>query len=194
MIEWLTTLPWRQRNIRECRLGTPETSNLFFAPLPEQIHIARPKWVDEALNDNPNQSFWQFHFRPDETKIGRTVRGVLPRRLINPLVEFLRDHRPRLLGAVDPGTLFVNRDGAALDYQIVTYHVSEIVLKYGGRRMTPHLFRDAFAYAWLDAFPEDYLSLSKCLWHTTVRYTLSVYGRNFDESNGVRRTDEWLGA
>lgn len=77
---------------------------------------------------------------------------------------------------------------------MMTAHVSEIVLKYCGRRMTPHLFRDAFAYAFLDSHPEDFLSLSKILWHANVKYTLSVYGRNFDESNGARRIDEWLGA
>lgn len=49
--------------------------------------------------------------------------------------------------------------------------------------MTPHLFRDAFAYAYLESHPEDYLTLSKILWHRSIKYTLSVYGRNFDESN-----------
>jgi hypothetical protein len=191
---WITTLPWRQRNIRECRLGDPETANLFFAPLPTLIHVAKPKWVEEALAKDPKKSFWQFYFREDETKIGQKVRGILPRRLIPLLEEYLADHRPRLVAKEDPGTLFVNEDGHAVGYQIMTYHVSEIVLKYAKRRTTPHLFRDAFAYAFLETHPEDFLTLSKILWHKTIRYTLSVYGRNFDESNGVRRIDEWLGA
>jgi hypothetical protein len=191
---WLTTLPWRQRNIRECRLGEPATSNLFFAPLPLFIHVAKPRWVEEALEKNPKQGFWQFHFREDETKIGQSVRGILPRRLIPLLEEYLADHRPKLVAQKDPGTLFVNEDGSAVGYQIMTYHVSEIVLKHAGRRTTPHLFRDAFAYAYLEAHSEDFLTLSKILFHKTIRYTLSVYGKNFDESNGVRRIDEWLGA
>jgi hypothetical protein len=191
---WLTTLPWRQRNIRECRIGDPATANLFIAPLPPFIHVAKPKWVEEALESNPKREFWQFYFREDETKIGQKVRGILPRRLIPLLEEYLADHRPRLVSKEDPGTLFVNEDGGEVDYQIMTYHVSEIVLKHAGRRMPPHLFRDAFAYAYLNAHSEDYLTLSKVLWHKTIQYTLSVYGRNFDESNGVRRVDEWLGA
>ena len=194
LILWLTTLPWRQRNIRECRLGNPDTDNLFFAPLPALIHIARPQWVEEALKQNPKRCFWQFFFREHETKMGHKARGIVPRRLIPLLEEYLEVHRPRLVAKNDPGTLFLNSDGEAIDRQIMTYHVSEIVLKYAGRRMPPHLFRDAFAYAFLAAHPEDFLTLSKILWHGTIRYTLSVYGRNFDESNGVRRVDEWLGA
>jgi hypothetical protein len=194
MILWLVTLAWRQRNLRECRLGAPETDNLFFAQLPSFIHVAKPKWVEEALEKNPKQCFWQFYFREDETKIGQKVRGILPRRLIPLLEEYLAIHRPRLVAKEDPGTLFVNDDGCAISCQIMSYHISEIVLKHVGRRTTPHLFRDAFAYAYLAAHPEDFLSLSKILWHKSIRYTLSVYGRNFDESNGVRRIDEWLGA
>jgi hypothetical protein len=194
LILWLTTLPWRQRNIRECRLGEPATANVFFAPLPPFIHVAKPKWVEEALEKDSTQAFWQFYFRADETKTGQQVRGILPRRLIIPLEEYLADQRPRLVGEQDPGTLFVNDDGRAIDRQIMSYHVSEIVLKYTGRRTTPHLFRDAFSYSYLAAHPEDFLSLSKILWHKSVKYTLTVYGRNFDESNGVRRIDEWLGA
>jgi integrase len=191
---WLTTLPWRQRNIRECRIGEPRTANVFFAPLPSLVHVAKPKWVEQALKADPKQCFWQFYFREDETKIGQKVRGVLPRRLIALLEEYLAVHRPRLVAKEDPGTLFLNHDGGEVGYQIMTYHISEIVLNHTGRRTTPHLFRDAFAYAFLAAHPEDFLSLSKILWHKTIHYTLSVYGRNFDESNGVRRIDEWLGA
>lgn len=190
---WITTLPWRQQNLRQCRLGGPATANLFFAPLPALIHVAKPKWVEEALASDSKKSFWQFYFREDETKVGQSVRGILPRRLIPLLEEYLADYRPRLVAKEDPGTLFVNEDGCAIDYQIMTYHISELVLKYIGRRTPPHLFRDAFSYAYLEAHPEDFLTLSKILFHRSIRYTLSVYGRNFDESNGVRRVDEWLG-
>jgi hypothetical protein len=137
LILWLTTLPWRQRNIRECRIGDPQTANVYFAPLPSIIHIAKPQWVEEALASNPKSSFWQFNFREDETKTGQRVRGILPRRLVPLLEEYLAEHRPRLVAKTDPGTLFVNGDGCAINYQIMTYHISEIVLRHTGRRMTP---------------------------------------------------------
>jgi hypothetical protein len=194
LILWITTLPWRQRNLRECRIGDPATANVFFAPLPPLVHVAKPKWVEEALANDSKKAFWQFYFREDETKVGQSVRGILPRRLIPLLEEYLAVHRPRLVAKEDPGTLFVNEDGCAVGYQIMTYHISEIALKHTGRRTNPHLFRDAFSYAYLEAHPEDFLTLSKILWHKSIRYTLSVYGKNFDESNGARRVDEWLGA
>jgi hypothetical protein len=194
LMRWLTTLPWRQRNIRECRIGSPETANLFLAPLPPFIHVAKPQWVEDALQHGSQQAFWQFYFRKDETKTGMEVRGVLPRVLIPALEEHLAQHRPRLVAKRDPGTLFLNRDGGALNWQTVTSQVSEIVRQHTGRSMNPHLFRDAFSYAYLESHPEDFLTLSKILWHASVKYTLSVYGRNFDESNGARRIDEWLGA
>ena len=192
LIVWLTTLPWRQRNLRECRVGAPESANLFFAPLPSLAHVARPQWVEDALKTDPQHSVWQFYFREGETKAAEPVRGVLPRCLIPLLEEYLIQHRPKLVSSPDPGTLFLNRDGRALSRQTLSYQIPEIVRKYAGRGMNPHLFRDAFAYAWLESHPEDYLTLSKCLWHGTVQYTLSVYGANFDESNGARRIDEWL--
>ena len=90
--------------------------------------------------------------------------------------------------------LFLKRCGAPFSRQEMTDIVGQLTLEHAGRRMTPHLFRDAFAYSYLASHPEDFLTLSKILFHESVKYTLSVYGQNFDESNGARRVDEWLGA
>jgi integrase len=192
LITWLITLPWRQRNLRECRIGAPHVSNLFFAELPPLVHIAKPSWVEEALSKDPHQQFWQFHFREVETKMGQAVRGILPRRLIPLLEAYLEDHRPHLMRDTDPGTLFLNHNGGPLRGQEISELVSQRTFEHTGRRVNPHLVRDIFAYAWLDDHPEDYLTVSKILWHRNIATTLQVYGKNFDESNGVRRIDEWL--
>lgn len=194
LMRFLITLVWRQRNLRECRLGEPATANLFCAELPRLIHLAKPKWVEEALKQDPQRQFWQFHFRAHETKTGHDVRGILPLCLVRPLEGYLLHHRPKLVGPVALSTLFLNRNGGALDQQTTTDLVGQLTLEHAGRRVTPHLCRDILAYHWLDLFPEDYLTLSKILWHRSLKYTLGVYGRQFDESNGVRRVDEWLGA
>jgi len=193
-VRWLTVLPWRQRNIRECRLGDPQTANLFVAELPTGQHVARPKWVEDALVKDPKAQFWQFYFRESETKTGQQVRAIVPRCLINQLEEYLSTYRAALVGKDDPGTLFLNRWGGRLTPQQATELISQLVLKYGGRRVTPHLFRSIFAYKWLEVFPDDFLTLSKILWHRDINTTLRIYGGNFDESNGARRIDEWLGA
>ena len=116
LVRFLLTPAWRQRNIRECRIGMPETDNLFYAELPTMTHVAREEWVVRALQDGSQQQFWQFWFREDEAKIGRQVRGILPRSLVPLLEEYLRDHRPQLVRSGTP-TLFVNRDGSPLDHQ-----------------------------------------------------------------------------
>jgi integrase len=74
----------------------------------------------------------------------------------------------------------------------VTTLIGNLTVRYAGRRVTPHHFRDAFALAWLEDHPEDYVTLSKALWHTTVEITLGKYGRNYDESYGLRKAAEWI--
>ncbi len=193
VMEWLATLPWRQRNLRECRIGSSEGANVFFGPLPPLKHIAIPASMVEALKRDPSTPLWQFHFRPPETKSDRHVRGILPRNLVRSLEQYLRVHRPLLVGSTDPRTLFLNREGGALDRQVMTDLVGQLTLAHCGVRSTPHVARDAFAYAFLKAFPKDFLSLSKILWHRDVMYTLRIYGSSFDESDGACRVDEWLG-
>jgi integrase len=193
LIEWMLFFPWRQRNLREARLGEPEDANVFKDGFNSGIPVAQPAWVTESLQKNPSEMFWQIHFRPCETKTGQSVRAVVPRRLVFLLEEYLQYHRPILLrDGYDPGTLFVNRVGRRFMSKEVLALVGNLTARYGGRRMTPHLFRDSFAYAWLDAHSADYLTLSKILWHRNIKTTIRIYGREFDESNGAQKTEEWL--
>ena len=70
--------------------------------------------------------------------------------------------------------------------------VGSVTLKYAGRRANPHLMRDIFALRWLEDHLEDYLTLSKILWHRSIETTIRIYGARFDESHGARRVEEWL--
>ena len=134
--------PWRQRNLRECRLGLKsEGANLFKAELAQWDTVTKPKWVQERLRVNPHEQFWQYHFRELETKNGREVRSILPLRLVPFLEEYLEHHRPQLIQETDPRTLFVNEDGACLADSRMVVLVSKLTLRYAGRRVTPHIFR-----------------------------------------------------
>ncbi len=193
LITWMTTLPWRQRNLRECKLGRKEQgANLFKDEIPPYSTLAILGWIQETLMTNAHAQLWQLYFRAEETKTGQIVHSLLPRQLIAPLEEYLMFHRPMLLRGEDPGTLFLNSEGRPLTAYGVEDLVARITVRYSGRRVTPHLFRDIFAVKWLEDHPEDYLTLSKILWHRNIQTTLRIYGRNFDESHGVRRTEEWL--
>ena len=140
MMRWLPVLPWRQRNIRECRIVGPNP-NLFKGPVPEITTIDMPAWAVEERKKNPKAEFWQFHFEEEETKTGCIVDALLPRQLIGPLEEYLSTYRTHLLRGVDPGTLFLNHKGEPMTLKQVTELVAKNTLRYGGRRVTPHPFR-----------------------------------------------------
>lgn len=193
LIKWLIALPWRQRNIRECRIGG-SNPNLFKAKIPIHISIDKPLWVQIEEQKNPAAEFWQIHFIPKETKMDREIRAVLPRPLVEPLEEYLAEFRPHLVKSRDPGTLFVKKDGTPMKSGTVSNLVARLTSQYGGKRVNPHLFRDIVAFAWLKEHPKDYLTLSKILWHANINITIKTYGSRFDESSGVCAMETWLEA
>lgn len=193
ILRWLLVLPWRQRNQRECRVGAFKLGgNLSMEEISPVAAVAKPKWVEEALKINPHKKFWQFHFGPDETKNGHQVHAILPKQLVGPLEDYLTVYRPLLVNGNDPGTLFLNNRGCAYSKVIIDVTIGRLTARYAGRRVTPHLFRDIFAFKYLEERPEDYLTLSKILWHRNIQTTLRIYGARFDESHGARRVEEWL--
>ena len=156
------------------------------------VTIARPKWVEEVLRTDPRRRFWQFRFSADETKNGHQVQAILPKQLIGLLEDYLDRHRSVLLNEHDPGMLFLNDCGHKYCEAGMTSRIGRLTAHYAGRRVTPHLFRDIFAVKYLEERPEDYLTLSKILWHRNIQTTLRIYGARFDESHGARRAEEWL--
>jgi integrase len=192
LMTWPTILPWRQLNIRTMRVGG-DKPNLFKAPIPKVTSIAKPEWVEEAERAEQGTAVWQIRFSRDETKTKHDVSAVLPRKLIPLLEEYLANHRPHLVGKTDPGTLFLNNRGGVPTKRAITDLVSQFTMRYGGRTVTPHLYRDIFAYMWLELRPEDYLTLSKILWHRNINTTIKIYGQRFNESAALRRMEEVLG-
>lgn len=90
LMTWLVTLPWRQVNIRECRIGSHlKPANMFKGELSPLFNIAKPSWVRDQIKVNPRAEFWQYRFWEDETKNGREVHSILPRRLIHLFEEYL---------------------------------------------------------------------------------------------------------
>jgi integrase len=191
LIRFLLILAWRQRNLRELRVFG-SNPNLFKGPIPRNTGLNTPPWVDQELERNPNAEFWQFAFSKDETKSNVAIHAVLPRKLVDPLEEYLEKYRPKLVQGHDPGTLFVNTHRSALDQTAVSNLVGSVTGKYCGVRVAPHRFRDLLAYEWLRLNPKDYLTLSKILWHKNVDMTIKKYGARFNESSGVCAVDAWL--
>jgi integrase len=191
MIRWLLLLAWRQRNVRECRVEG-ESPNLFKGKVPVYSYIDRPDWARQMEASNPNAEFWQIRFSREETKTGISVHSLLPRPLIGPLEEYLNEYRPILLQGRQCETLFLSKGMEEMSCSDVADIVSEKTLRYGGRRVTPHLFRDVVAFAWLKSHPEDYLTLSKMLWHKHLSTTINYYGSRFNESSASVAMESWV--
>lgn len=189
---WLVILPWRQRNLRECRLIGGAHPNLYHKPVQPQSAATQPKWLSEREGKNPGTPFWQIYFTPKETKSKNGVTGFLPYELTVKLEEYLA-HRDALIaeGLPDPGTLFLTNDGKAMSSAYIRTCIKELTSRHAGVAVNPHLFRDIVAYEWLNQNPSDYVTLSKLLWHRNLEYTLKVYGSRFDESTGIARMDDW---
>jgi hypothetical protein len=128
LITWFLTLPWRQRNVRQCKiLPFDHGGNLFKARIPPLATIAKPAWVEESLKTNPQAAFWQIYFRSEETKTGNIVHTFLPKQLIPILEEFLAHYRPQLLRGDDPGTLFINSMGRPFHEDSVRNLIGQII-------------------------------------------------------------------
>jgi hypothetical protein len=193
ILKWLTVLPWRQRNLRQVRLVSRGQShaNIFHEEVSEVSPMDLPPWAEAALKVDPDEKLWQFAFSEEETKARREVRGAIPRPLVPLLEDFLAKYRSRLVKGTDPETLFLNYEGRPFGENSIRDLVSAATLQYVKRRVTPHLFRDIFAVAFLKD-TRDYLSLSKVLWHKNPKITIELYGRFFDESAGARVVEEWF--
>jgi hypothetical protein len=74
---WLVILPWRQKNIRDCKVAGAD-SNLFKAPIGPFSMATQPAWVTEQERVSPGSSFWQIRFGAHETKTKNEVHAFLP--------------------------------------------------------------------------------------------------------------------
>jgi integrase len=195
LLRWMLILPWRQLNLRQCGLGLGSKRtrvNLFKETISPYGSIAVPRWATELMSVNPQAQVWQYQFSESETKNGREVRSILPRRLVPLLEEYLELHRPVLLSGPDPGTLFVSTTGRPFDASRFPLLVGGLTLRYAKKRITPHRVRDAFAFWWLRKHPEDYLTVSKKLWHRNLQTTLNIYGCKFDEAQADCHVEEYV--
>jgi hypothetical protein len=181
LMKWLTVLPWRAHDLRKCKLGgQKEGANLFKARIARNSMSATPEWVREAVDKDPRQKFWHFLFRESETKRGTAICGLLPSLLVPILEECVKRYRPFLAGRNDPGTLFVNDAGRSFSTRAFTRLVENLTERHAGQRVSPRLFRYAFAIAWLKSNPNDYLTLAKVLWHRSISSTLEPRFVNLD--------------
>ena len=112
LMAMLTEMAWRQRNLREPKLGTRADGANIFEEQPDPLSTcAKPDWVVDALVKNPHERFWQVRFDEFETKAHNEVEMILPQNVAALLDEWVQVYRPLLVHGSDPGTLFLNSKG-----------------------------------------------------------------------------------
>jgi hypothetical protein len=94
---WPVILPWRQKNIRDCKVIGVD-SNLFKAPIGPFSMATQPSWVTKQDRVSPGTSLWQIRFGAYETKTKIEVHAFLPYELVPLLEEYLSIHRRVLIG------------------------------------------------------------------------------------------------
>ena len=170
----------------------PSSPALFKAKIPPFSELDKPDWVLQEESKNPEAGFWQVRFAPSEVKTNMPIHLLVPHQLIPALEEYLTKYRPILLGDRKTDTLLLNEAGNPMRYDMVERAVGHWTLQFAGIRTTPHMFRDSVAYKWLKEHPNDFLSLSKLLWHRNVQTTIRIYGARFNESSGANAMEAWL--
>jgi hypothetical protein len=130
---WLTILPWRHRNVRECRISVP-SPNLFKGKIPPFSTLDKPDWIVEEEQRNPSATFWQVRFSTKETKTDISIHILLPMQLIGPLEEYLAKYRPTLIRSPDVDTLMVNRISNSLNSKLMQRVVGDWTLRLAGLR------------------------------------------------------------
>ncbi len=194
LMSWWVAMPWRQRNIRECRIKDAAKNNLFFSELPEELRLSNdlPAWVTQALHENPRQKFWWYLFREEETKAGsrvnRPVRRVVPLDVVPLLTMWIDVYRPLLVRA-GVTTLFINRRGRPMSDRTINDLLSNITVCYIQQRVTPHLLRDIYGYWHLSEKRGSLKQLAHDLFHFDL-WSTATYTRRFNTSNGVVIFDE----
>jgi integrase len=189
----MAIIPWRQRNLREAKLGTSaDGANIFKESLHPLSTCAKPEWAVAALRANPEEKLWQARFDASETKAHNEIEMILPQDIGALLDEYVQVHRQQLVRGADPGTLFLNSQGRAMTQSRMTKMIGELTLRYAGRRVTPHVLRDIVTVGFLKDRPEQYETAAKILWHSTPAMIRKRYGKNFDESFGAVAAEQWF--
>ena len=186
LMRWLLVLPWRSRNICECRLDR----NLFKHPVGAYSELSEEPCVRMALN---GQEFWQYKFSKEECKGKYAIHRLLPCELVDPLKEYL-ELRDDLVSDAKERALFLNTAGRRLSSTELYCLISEITLRHGGKRASAKVLRDMYAFRYLttNLQPSRFDDLAQILWHQQTATTRKYYATKLTLSAGAPLAEAYL--
>ena len=156
LVRFLKAYPLPPRCMYECRIGG-DNPNLFEAS-------KHPKLVPESLKRTKNSylvsdDMWVLRLSAEEVPNRTAIEGPFIDELVIDLPRFLK-YRKLLLQGKDPGTLFLNRDGGALNANTFSKLVGNITESFLGKKIPPSAFLDIACYRHLAWKPNDYSTLA----------------------------------
>ncbi len=197
LIRWLLVLPWRARNICECRIEDPKApdplDNLYCDIVLPNAPMRIPGWVKLKTDDDASTKIWQYKFSPGECKGDKRIQRVLPRELIDPLQTYLK-YRKDLISPAHKNALFLNSKGRPLDDSTLYFLLSEITLVYADKRSSAKVLRDVFAFHYIRTYPgpDCFARLSRHLWHADERTTRKYYATQYNFSLATEYLERYL--
>lgn len=144
MIALLALLPIRRRSFCELTLG-------------QSVHVTEEEIII-SLSD-------------DMTKTGVSWEAAVPAQVEAGLRQYIADVRPAFLarGGVRHDSLWVGKRGEIMDQNYIGSRIGDVTLKLTGKRVSPHLFRDAAATTLARISPESAGLIGPVLAHSGSR-------------------------
>ena len=115
-------------------------------------------------------------FAPEDMKSGKMLEFSFPDSLVSLLEDYMENYRSYLCDRYDSDYLFPARAEGHVSGATVLNFIRRHSLRVVGKPLFPHLIRHSVAIEFLKEHPEDYLTLSKMLHHSSVEITINQYG------------------
>ncbi|MCZ8104946.1 MAG: site-specific integrase [Burkholderiales bacterium] len=117
---------------------------------------------------------WHLVFDDREVKNSQVLEFILPERTVALLEWYLREHRPALVTS-EMSALFPGRADGAKRPNTIGTQVTQLISRYSGLTINPHLFRHIGAKLYLDARPGGYEVVRRVLGHKKMSTTTGFY-------------------
>jgi integrase/recombinase XerD len=124
---------------------------------------------------------WRFAFGEDEMKGGRSFAGSWPGNLIPHLEHYIKVHRGVLSGSeaveTETGGLWIALGGKPMGSHAIAHQIKRRTLDELGVAINPHAFRHLTATAIATVMPEDVVTSTAVLAHSSIAVTETYYNK-----------------
>ena len=180
LLSVLILAQWSPRFVRLAELGR----DVFKGPIPKDgPPFSVSSWAREALCEDPNAQFWQFHYK---SLTGELHRGLVLRGIVPLLELYVEKFRRRLVRPHNVKHLFCNRSGHVLSCSSLGNLVSSRLWRYVRKRVTLTSIRSSFAYYWRDKYANNKDAVLSQIQWVDYATTKMRYDEEFRKQRALR--------